>query len=106
MKKDKTTPDAFQWAYDKFIANDPQEVALYQKEQRRADVAQKVYDLRDQAGISRKKLADLAGVDEAVIEDIEEANYEGDFLSMASRINNALQGNNEEGKRKTGRALF
>lgn len=82
--------DAFQWAYNKYIANDPKEVALYQEERIKADVAQEVYNLRNQAGLSRGKLAYLVGVEESVIEDIEEADYEGDFLAMASRIACAL----------------
>ena len=90
MEEKKMSSDAFQWAYDKYIANDPKEVALYQEERIKADVAQAVYDLRNQAGFSEKQLADLVGADESAIEDIEEADYEGDFLTMASRIANVL----------------
>lgn len=56
----------------------------------KADIARQLYNLRDQAGLSRDQLADLVGVEESTIEDIEEADYEGDFLAMASRIANAL----------------
>jgi ribosome-binding protein aMBF1 (putative translation factor) len=91
MEERKNTSDAFQWAYEKFIAKDPEEVALYQEERIKADLAQEIYDLRSQTGISRKNLADLVGVEESVIENIEEADYDGDFLSLASRIANALQ---------------
>lgn len=90
MEEKKTSSDAFQWAYGKYIANDPKEVALYEEERIKADIAQTVYDLRNQASFSRKQLADLVGADESVIEDIEEADYEGDFLAMASRIASAL----------------
>ncbi|MFC1835677.1 multiprotein-bridging factor 1 family protein [Thermodesulfobacteriota bacterium] len=90
MEEKKMRSDAFQWAYNKYIANNPEEVALYQEERIKADVAQGVYNLRNQAGLSKKQLADLVGVEESVIKDIEEADYEGDFLSMASRIANAL----------------
>jgi hypothetical protein len=51
------SPDAFQWAYKKYIANDPQEVALYQEERIKAYAAQGVYNLRDQVGLSRKNLS-------------------------------------------------
>lgn len=90
MEEKKMSSDAFQWAYNKYIADDPEEVALYQEERIKADVAQGVYNLRNQTGLSKKQLADLVGVEESVIEDIEEADYEGDFLAMASRIANAL----------------
>lgn len=90
MEEKKMSSDAFQWAYNKYIADDREEVALYQEERIKADVAQGVYNIRNQTGLSRKQLADLVGVEESVIEDIEEADYEGDFLVMASRIANAL----------------
>ena len=90
MEEKKISSDAFQCAYDKYIANDPKEVALYEEERIKADIGQAVYDLRNEAGLSKKQLADLVGVDESAIDDIEEADYEGDFLAMASRIANAL----------------
>ncbi len=44
-----------------------------------------------QSGRSLKgAAADLVRLEESVIENIEEADYEGDFLAMASRIANAL----------------
>lgn len=90
MEEKKPSPDAFQWAYDKYIGTDPQEVSLYEEERIKADIAQAVYNLRNQAGLSREQLADLAGTTESVIQDIEEADYEGDFLGIASRIAKAL----------------
>jgi ribosome-binding protein aMBF1 (putative translation factor) len=91
-KKEKRNSgrDPFQWAYEKHIAGDPEEVALYELERIKADVAQAVYDLRNQSNLSRKELAELVGTTESVIENIEEADYEGDFLAMASRIAAAL----------------
>ena len=89
-EKKKRNSDAFQWAYDKYIGNDPKEVALYEEERVKADIAQTVYDLRNKAGLSHQQLADLAGTTASVIEEIEEADYEEDFLLMASRIAAAL----------------
>ncbi len=90
MEEKKTGCDAFQWAYDKYVAHDPTEVALYEEERVKADIAQEVYDLRNQAGLSRAQLGDLLSTTETIIEDIEEADYDGDYLAMASRIANAL----------------
>jgi ribosome-binding protein aMBF1 (putative translation factor) len=90
MEEKKLTSDAFQWAYNKYIGSDPEEVALYEEERIKADVAQAVYNLRNQANLSRDQLAELVGTTESVIEDIEEADYEGDFLAMASKIATAL----------------
>ena len=90
MEEKKPCSDAFQWAYNKYIGSDPEEVALYEEERIKADVAQAVYNLRNQASLSRKQLADLVGTTESVIEDIEEVDYEGDFLAMASKIATTL----------------
>lgn len=91
MEKDKMSDDAVQWAYDKYIAGDPEEEALYREERIKADIAQAVYDLRNHAGLSRKRLAELAGLAESVIEDIEEADYEGGLLGIALKIAGALR---------------
>jgi ribosome-binding protein aMBF1 (putative translation factor) len=85
MEKKKSS-DAFQWAFNTYIGNDPKEIALYEEERIKADIAQEVYDLRVEAGLSREQLADLVGENPSVIEEIEEADYEGNFLSMASKI--------------------
>ncbi len=52
----------------------------------KANIAQAVYELRNHAGLSRKRPAEPAGLAESVIEDVEEADYEGDFLGIASKI--------------------
>ncbi|MCL4538539.1 MAG: helix-turn-helix domain-containing protein [Bacteroidetes bacterium] len=89
-EKKKLSSDAFQWAYDRYIGNDPKEIALYEEERVKADIAQAIYNLRNQAGLTQEQLADLVGTNASVIEDIEESDYEGDFLSMASKIASAL----------------
>jgi ribosome-binding protein aMBF1 (putative translation factor) len=90
MKKKKLSSDAFQWAYDRYIGDDPKEIALYEEERLKADVGQAIYDLRNEAGLTQEQLADLLETEASVIADMEEADYEGDFLSMASRIASAL----------------
>jgi ribosome-binding protein aMBF1 (putative translation factor) len=90
MEERKLSSDAFQWTYDRYIKDDPEREASFQDELLKAEIARQVYDSRRQSCLSRKQLADLVVVEESVIEDIEEADYEGDFLLMASRIANAL----------------
>jgi ribosome-binding protein aMBF1 (putative translation factor) len=89
-EKKKLGSDAFQWAYDRYIGNDPKEIALYEEERVKSDIAQAIYNLRNQADLSQEQLADLVGINTSVIDDIEQADYEGDFLGMASRIASAL----------------
>lgn len=90
MEEKKLSSDAFELIYKRYIKDDPARVASLQEELTKAEIAREIYDLREQAGLSREQLADLVGTDVSVINDIEEADYEGDFLSMASRIANAL----------------
>jgi len=88
--KKKVSSDAFELIYNRYIKDDPASVASFQEELTKAEIAREIYDLRDQAGLTQEQLADLIGTDASVIDDIEEADYEGDFLAMASKIATAL----------------
>jgi ribosome-binding protein aMBF1 (putative translation factor) len=90
MAEKKHSSDAFQLIYRRYIKEDPERVASFQEELTKAEIAREIYVLRNQQGLSHEQLANLVGPTASVIEDIEEADYEGDFLSMASRIASAL----------------
>jgi len=53
-------------------------------------IAQIVYDARQAAGMTQKEFAAAIGATENVIAELEEADYEGDSLSMLRRIADAL----------------
>ena len=53
-------------------------------------IAQMVYDARQTAGTTQKQLADMIGTTESVIAELEDADYEGDSLSLLRRIADAL----------------
>ncbi len=91
MKDEPPRRDAFDWLYDEFIGNDPERIASYQEEMIKAEIARKAYDLRDEAGLTQKQLADLVGSTETAIDDLEEADYEDDALLMLVRIATALK---------------
>jgi ribosome-binding protein aMBF1 (putative translation factor) len=86
----KLSSDAFEWAYNEFVAGDPESEALFKEYEVKADIAQQVYDLRNQADLTRAGLAELVGIAESIIRDLEEADYEGDSLGMLVRIGSAL----------------
>jgi DNA-binding protein HU-beta len=90
MHEKKLSSDAYQWAYDRYIKGDPEMEKYFEELGVKAEIARQLYNLRDQAGLTQQQLADLAWTSASVIDDIEEADYEGDFLGMASRIANAL----------------
>jgi ribosome-binding protein aMBF1 (putative translation factor) len=90
MEEKKMGRDAYQWAYDRYIKGDPEMEKYFEELGVKADIARQLYDLREQAGLTQEQLADLVGTDASVINDLEETDYEGDFIAMASRIANAL----------------
>ncbi len=90
MEEKKLSSDAYQWAYDRYIKGDPEMEKYFEELGVKADIARQLYNLRNQAGLTQEQLADLVGISATVIDDVEEADYEGDFLGMASRIANAL----------------
>jgi hypothetical protein len=90
MRK-KYGSDALEWMYDEFIGNDPERVAVYGEERIKAGIARQVYDIRVQASLTQKQLADIVGTTETVVDDLEEADYEGDALSMLILIATALR---------------
>ena len=55
-----------------------------------AQISLIIYDVRKQAGLTQKQLADLIGTTQSVIARLEDADYEGHSLSMLARIAAAL----------------
>ena len=53
-------------------------------------VARMIYNLRTQAGLSQKQMAELVGTTQSVISKLEDDDYEGHSLSMLNRISTAL----------------
>jgi ribosome-binding protein aMBF1 (putative translation factor) len=82
--------DALQYTYDRFIGNDPEQIASYEQELINLEVAQRLYDLRTKAGLSQRALAKKVGTTASVICRLEDADYEGHSLSMLKRIAEAL----------------
>jgi len=74
----------------RFVEGNPKMEALVEQERLNAAVAQQLYDLRMQAGLTQKELADRVGTTASVICRLEDADYEGHSLSMLRRIAGAL----------------
>jgi predicted transcriptional regulator len=55
-----------------------------------AQVSMIIYDVREQAGLTQRQLADLVGTTQSVIARLEDADYDGHSLSMLARIASAL----------------
>jgi transcriptional regulator with XRE-family HTH domain len=90
MDKRKKTSKAFDILHRRYIGEHAERRASFEAERVNAEVARTIYDLRKEAGLSQKELADLIGTTQSVISRLEDADYEGHSLSMLSRIAKAL----------------
>lgn len=72
------------------LANAPALAAMVEEETLNADIAQQVYDVRTEAGLTQKQLADLIDTQQSVISRVEDADYDGHSLSLLKRIAVAL----------------
>jgi transcriptional regulator with XRE-family HTH domain len=84
-KKDKTT-NAVEILHQRYIGENASRKYSLEAERVNAEVAQIIYDLRREAGLTQQALADLIGTTQSVISRLEDADYEGHSLSMLSRI--------------------
>ncbi len=91
MPEKKPSKDAFDWLFREFIGDDPEEVAAYSHERTLAAIAHQAFGLRTEAGLTHEQLATMIGTTPEVIDDIEEADYEGDALVMLTKIAAALK---------------
>jgi len=72
------------------LASDQNLAEMVEEETINADIAQQVYELRAEAGLTQKQLADLVHTQQSVISRIEDADYDGHSLKMLQRIARAL----------------
>ncbi len=89
-KKRKPTTDAVEIMHRRYFEGKPEMLALLEEERANLDVACKIYDLRNKAGLTQKELAKLVGTTPSVISRLEDADYDGHSLSMLRRIAAAL----------------
>lgn len=89
MEKHKRKPDLVEYLEKRFIKTDRQRAA-YEKASKDAEIASKIYELRQKAGLTQKQLAELIGTKQPVISRLEEADYRGHTLEMLRKIAAAL----------------
>jgi len=90
MSPEKKTESAVKILHRRYIKNQPEREAAIQHERINAQVAQLIYDLRKEAGLSQSQLAEMIGTTQSVISRLEDADYEGHSFSMLEKITRAL----------------
>lgn len=78
------------YLYARYYKDHPERLASLEQEMINVEVAECLYHLRSETGLSVEKFAESVGVEPSVIEDLEEADYEGNAVAMLTRIAGAL----------------
>ncbi len=89
-KKNPFRSKSLKAAYDRYVGDDAEQQAAFEEELANVEVARKIHDLRNQAGLSQRALARLVGTTASVICQLESSDYRGHSLSMLRRIAAAL----------------
>jgi len=71
--------------------SDPKRQQRFEEEVANREVAQKIFQLRHDAGLSQAELARRVGTTQSVISRLEDADYEGHSLAMLKRIAAAVE---------------
>ena len=90
MKKEERKNDAVSILHRRYIDDDAERKASLQEERVNAEVARMIYELRKEANLTQKELAEMIGTTQSVVSRLEDADYNGHSLSMLSRIAKAL----------------
>ncbi len=94
MSEKRTTTDAVEILHRLYFKNDPEMMQMLESERVKFKIGQKIYDLREEAGLTQKQLAEKVGTTATVIDDLEMTDYEdnelGDAVLMLQRVAKAL----------------
>jgi DNA-binding XRE family transcriptional regulator len=88
--KRKPTSDAVEILHRRYYAGKPERIKQLEEERAEDEIARKIYALRESAGVTQKRLAQLVGTTPSVISRLEDSDYEGHSLTMLKRIAAAL----------------
>lgn len=72
------------------VGDDPSFGPMVEEERLNAQIARLIYEARNAAGLTQKRLAELVGTAQPNIARLEDADYEGHSLTMLRRIAEAL----------------
>lgn len=86
----RRTADAVAILYRRLVEGNPEMEALLAAEEAQLEVAEQLYRLRTQAGLSQREMAEKVGTTASAISRLEDADYQGHSLAMLRRIAAAL----------------
>lgn len=86
----KSRTDAVSIFEQRYIRNNARMRRFIEQERVTAEAAQQIYDLRQEAGLTQKELAQLVGTNTSAISRLEDADFGRHSLSTLLRIGAAL----------------
>jgi len=89
-RRKQMTSDAVKILHRRYIKGSKKRLESLRKQRDNLEVAEQIYNLRTQAGLSQKELAKLVGTTQSVISRLEDADYNGHSLTMLRKIGAAL----------------
>jgi ribosome-binding protein aMBF1 (putative translation factor) len=89
-KAKRTTSNAVKVLHKRYVKDDPKRLRSLRIEREKADIAEQIYNLRTQAGLTQHQLAKMVGTTQSVISRLEDADYSSHSLQMLERIADAL----------------
>jgi DNA-binding XRE family transcriptional regulator len=89
-KKRTATWDAVQILHRRYYDGKPARTAQLEDARTEDQLARKIYEMREQAGLTQERLARLVGTTPSVISRLEDSDYEGRSLTMLKRIAAAM----------------
>ena len=88
--EERKKTDAVRILHERYIKGKPREAKLLERELEKIEVAQRIYQLRTEAGFTQADLARRVGTRQSVISRLEDADYRGHSLRMLERVAEAL----------------
>ena len=94
MSERRTTTDAVEILDYLYVKDDPEMQRMLEAEEIKSNIAQHIYELREEAGLTQRQLAKKVGTTAKAIDNLEMTDYEdhelGDAVLMLQRIAKAL----------------
>ncbi|MBI3247891.1 MAG: helix-turn-helix transcriptional regulator [Deltaproteobacteria bacterium] len=88
--KRQPTTDAIEILHRRYYEGRPDRLKELEEARVEDEIARKIYALRTEAGLTQRALAKLVGTSASVIDQLEDADYEGHSMAMLKRIAEAL----------------
>src|SRR6266403_2295048 len=85
-KNKKKTSDAVEILHRRYYEGKPDRISELEEARAEDELARKIYELREKAGLTQERLAKLVGTTASVISRLEDSDYEGHSLTMLKRI--------------------